>query len=275
MKQCSKCSETKDLSQFHKNITRKDGIQSFCSQCMNIYGAEHRKTPRGRAQLLIADARKADARKQKFEINISADWIEEKLKKGTCELTGLPFDFSPSKNTYLNKYAPSLDRIDSGRGYTKDNVRVVLCAVNIALGQYTDEEMLPILKAMITGIENAQKKSTTPVPTGSHIQGAVGAELGSVSTPWTWEDSDDANDYRGAVQGENSYRSAKEGSGDSMGHGGKEMESPATPKDSQDTGDTSSTVNSAREFFRLVHRKSRELDLATGTTRGSIPKPSD
>lgn len=270
MKQCSKCSETKDLSQFHKNITRKDGIQSFCSQCMNIYGAEHRKTPRGRAQLLIADARKADARKQKFEINISAEWIEKKLKKGTCELTGLPFDFTPSKNTHFNKYAPSLDRIDSAKGYTTDNVRVVLCAVNIALGQYTDEEMLPILKAMITGIENAQKKSITPVPTGSYIQGAVGAELGSVSTPWTWENSDDANDYRGATQGENSYRSAKEGSGNSMGHRGKEVGAPATPEDSQDTGHPSSTVNSAEEFFERVLSKSRELDLVVGATRGAI-----
>ena len=275
MKHCPKCKETKELSQFNKHSTHKDGVQSFCSQCMKIYGAEYRKTPHGRAQLLIADARKADARKQKFEINISADWIEEKLKKGTCELTGLPFDFYPSKNTYFNKYAPSLDRIDSGKGYTTDNVRVVLCAVNIALGQFTDEEMLPILKAMITGIENAQKKSIASVPTGSHIQGAVGAELGSVSTPWAWKDSDDLNDYRGATQGENSYRSAKEGSGNSMGHGGKKVGAPTTPEDSQDTGDTESTVNSAEEFFERVLSKSRELDLVVGAAGGSIPKPSD
>jgi len=211
VKQCAKCKETKDLSKFNKNTTKKDGLQSYCLSCMNIYQAESRKTPRGRAVCLIADARKADARKQKFEINISEDWVEEKLKKGTCELTGLPFDFSPSKNTHFNRYAPSLDRINSSKGYTKDNVRVVLSSVNIALGQYTDEDMLPILEAMITGIKNAQKKSTTPVPTETYIAGAVGAELGSISTPWTWEDSDDANDYRGATQGENSYRSAKEG----------------------------------------------------------------
>jgi hypothetical protein len=128
---------------------------------------------------------------------------------------------------------------------------------------------------MVTGIKNAKEKSVTPVPTETYIAGAVGAELGSISTPWTWEDGDDANDYRGAVQGENSYRSAKEGSGDSMGHGGKEMETPATPKDSQDPRDTSSTVNSAREFFERVRSQSRELDLATGTTQGSIPKPSN
>jgi hypothetical protein len=232
---------------------------------MKIYGAEYRKTPRGRAQLLIADARKADARKQKFEINISADWIEEKLNKGTCELTGLPFDFSPSKNTYFNKYAPSLDRIDSGKGYIKDNVRVVLCAVNIALGQFTDEEMLPILKAMITGIENAQKKSTAPVPTGTYIAGAVGAELGSVSTPWTWEDSDDANDYCGAVQGQDADHRAQASSGDSVGHGGQEMGTSQTLDNSQMYGDTSSALTSTLQFNRHINNQLRERSLADGT----------
>jgi len=60
-----------------------------------------------------------------------------------------------------------------------------------------------------------------------------------------------------------------------MGHGGQEMGTPKKFKDSQDTGDTGSTVNSVEEFFERVRSKSRELDLATGTTRGSIPKPSN
>jgi hypothetical protein len=53
------------------------------------------------------------------------------------------------------------------------------------------------------------------------------------------------------------------------------MGAPATPKDSKDTRDAESTVDSAREFFKRVRSQSRELDLATGTTRGSIPKLSD
>jgi hypothetical protein len=50
----------------------------------------------------------------------------------------------------------------------------------------------------------------------------------------------------------------------------KKWESPATPKDSQDTGEPSSTVNSAEEFFERVRSKSRELDLVTGATRDAI-----
>ena len=52
-----------------------------------------------------------------------------------------------------------------------------------------------------------------------------------------------------------------------MGHGDKEMGTPKTSKHSKDTRHPSSTVNSAKEFFERVRRKSRELDLATGTVR--------
>ena len=70
---------------------------------------------------------------------------------------------------------------------------------------------------------NAQQNTAAPVSEGSYIQGAVGAELGSVSTPWTWEDSNNPDDYSGATQGENAYHIAKEGSGDSLGRGMQEV----------------------------------------------------
>lgn len=33
MKKCSKCGESKDLSEFHKNIKKHDGYQSYCISC--------------------------------------------------------------------------------------------------------------------------------------------------------------------------------------------------------------------------------------------------
>lgn len=44
MKQCRKCGEEKDLSEFFKDRSRKDGLQSWCKACR----AAHCKTPRGR-----------------------------------------------------------------------------------------------------------------------------------------------------------------------------------------------------------------------------------
>jgi len=36
-KKCSKCGEWKDLSEFHKNKSYKDGIDCYCKKCRNLY----------------------------------------------------------------------------------------------------------------------------------------------------------------------------------------------------------------------------------------------
>ena len=182
-------------------------------------------TPRGRALYMLKNCKQSFERRNIF-FDLVLEDILPAVEAGHCELTGLPFDFKPSKEKSKNPYAPSVDRIDSDKGYTRDNVRVVLWAVNQALGECSDEESLPILKALVNALEkNVKKKPATPVSEGAYIQGAVGAELGSVSTPWTWEDYDHADDYSGATRGENAYHSAKEGSGDGMGGRDQEVES--------------------------------------------------
>lgn len=56
---------------------------------------------------------------------------------GKCEVTRIPFNY---QRTGQNRrpWAPSIDRIDSQRGYTPDNVRLVCFAVNIALSDMGD-----------------------------------------------------------------------------------------------------------------------------------------
>jgi len=110
-----------------------------------------------------------------------------------------------------------------------------------------------------------QEVEPTPVPAGSYIPGAVGNELGSVSTPWTWEDGDDAHHHCGADARKDANRSTQASSGDGMGHGDKEVGAPQAPTDSQDIGHAESTVGSVEEFFRRVHSESREPSLAPGT----------
>ena len=192
-------------------------------------------TFRGRAIQMLARSRNR-AKESNIPHSIVLEDILPGVEAGFCQLTKLPFDLKPVTKTSQNPYAPSIDRIDSLKGYTKDNIRIVLYSVNAALGQFGTAILLPILKAMITGIENAKQNTTTPVSEGAYIQGAVGAELGSVSTPWTWEDYDHADDYRGATRGENTYNSAKEGSGDSMGHGSEKVGSSQTFESVQDNG---------------------------------------
>jgi hypothetical protein len=65
------------------------------------------------------------------------DERELELKAGgMCQITGISFAPKPVDSYFRNPYAPSLDRIDSSKGYHKDNVRLVLCAVNTAMNEW-------------------------------------------------------------------------------------------------------------------------------------------
>lgn len=86
-----------------------------------------------RALCLIATARtRARKRGLDFDLHDHVAAIQAKIDRGVCEVTGEPFDLSPGRK--FN--SPSLDRIDPTRGYTIDNVRVVLNLVNAALGDW-------------------------------------------------------------------------------------------------------------------------------------------
>jgi hypothetical protein len=175
------------------------------------YSDDYKRTIAGRAVSLMGNARRR-CKAKGIELAITQAWVEEHLTRGTCEITGLHFCFEPTDGNATRRWdAPSLDRIDKDKPYTEDNTRVILWAVNCALSEYGTKIMLPILKAMVKGIESAKAQSVAPVSTGDHIPGAVGAELGSVSTPWTWEDDDHPDHHCGADARQDAYRSAKKG----------------------------------------------------------------
>ena len=101
-----------------------------------------------RASRLIVSARNR-AKKNNSLITITKDWVEEKLNNGICELSGIAFDFSITKEFHSNPYAPSLDRIDAkNKNYTPENTRVVVSVLNSALNEYGISIVLPAIRAM-------------------------------------------------------------------------------------------------------------------------------
>lgn len=173
---------------------------------------EYKRTTWGRAKVLLSNA-KSRCKKKNVELHLSVEWVEEHLKRGTCEITGLPFSFEPPPEGLTRRSdAPSLDRIDKHKHYTEDNTRVILWAVNCALAEYGTEIMLPILKATVKGIEDAQQKSATRVPTTDYREGEIYPELGSFSATGTWQDDDNAHHHCGADARKDADHSAKESS---------------------------------------------------------------
>lgn len=162
---CRICRVEKPLNEFlqyHKPL--RDGTPAKvrrlkCKTCYNLH-VKNRSIGRVKkdpvatyAQFLLHRARG----NQKGEIGCDLDqkWIEERLSPGTCEVTRLPFDFegtSKSAAYRTNAWAPSLDRIDSAKGYTKDNCQVVVWAYNRAKGDLNAPDFVKLIQALI-GLE--------------------------------------------------------------------------------------------------------------------------
>lgn len=47
LKKCSKCGRELPVSEFWKNASTKDGLQTYCKECGNVYARNRKKTPGG------------------------------------------------------------------------------------------------------------------------------------------------------------------------------------------------------------------------------------
>ena len=135
---------------YGKAVSKKTGFfyeRWGCGSYLKNYHKDYQKN--NPAKVLHINARHR-AIKNNAVCTITEAWVQEKIDKGFCELTGLPFDLSHCYESKNNPYAPSLDRIDSkNKNYTPDNVRVVLSFINIAINDLGLEKALPIFKALI------------------------------------------------------------------------------------------------------------------------------
>lgn len=86
---------------------------------------------------LYRDARKgAEKRGLSFDLT-RADFDElVRQAQGRCMVTGIPFDHAPYPGSKRRPFTPSLDRIDSSKGYAPANVRLVCLIVNFAMNQW-------------------------------------------------------------------------------------------------------------------------------------------
>ncbi|GEM_PF-2421366 len=99
------------------------------------------------ARHLLNTCRKS-AQSRGHECAITADDIEALLAPMTCSATGLPLTWEYAGPTRANPWAPSIDRIDCARGYVLGNVRVVCWAFNQMRGDFPDEVVFALAKAL-------------------------------------------------------------------------------------------------------------------------------
>lgn len=88
---------------------------------------------------------KLRAARKELEYDLTKAWIEQRLAAGVCELSGLPFTSRGEKGPR----APSIDRRDAARGYTQDNCRVIVWALNAAFNDWGQEATEEVWRAYL------------------------------------------------------------------------------------------------------------------------------
>lgn len=96
-------------------------------------------------------ALQARSKAKGYNYDLTPDYIQGLFDscQGVCAQTGIAFDMTlgTKGKGKRNPLRPSVDRIDSTRGYVKDNVRIVLSIVNTMKADWPDDIVDKVVKA--------------------------------------------------------------------------------------------------------------------------------
>lgn len=126
---------------------RKEAFAKWAEKNKDVRAAaEAKRRLERRASVLVATVRtRARNRGLDFDLDGHVSAIQERIDAGVCEITGYPFDLSPGRKFS----SPSIDRINPARGYTYDNIRIVLNLVNAAMGDWGEETLRQVMEAWL------------------------------------------------------------------------------------------------------------------------------
>lgn len=135
MKTCKHCNRSQKASEYRKIGNRSRVVCRACERMKRRNGSRAKyNTPFGRVLQLCNVASQRGQRKAGTISRERIMQLAETVEFGTCPLLGVKFDmFSGSP------FAPSLDRIDSRKPYSDENVRIVTTWANKARGELSDD----------------------------------------------------------------------------------------------------------------------------------------
>lgn len=129
-------------------------------------GAELRRHSIGLALQEAVRTAKIRARKRRVPFDIDLEWAisQAELQELKCCLTSIPFYSESAALSYRNPFAPSLDRIDAKGGYTRDNVRIVVFAINVMMMDWGHETFETVMSCY--RFTKNKKRISIPAPNG-------------------------------------------------------------------------------------------------------------
>jgi len=129
---CTTCEVVKPFAAFHKHNKCKGGYNSVCKACRVPKSQTHYKSTAKELRLLNAAKSRAKTKGRDFSIE-----LEDIRIPAVCPVLGIEMT------------SPSVDRIDSSKGYVKGNVRVISKRANQLKNNATVKEMELVLADLI------------------------------------------------------------------------------------------------------------------------------
>lgn len=165
---CTKCNIGKPYSQFGKQKNGKYGLRSACKDCTRKQNIVYVNNHRG--NIVNYDKKfyfsykgfiwkmpystKSRAKKRSLVFEIDKEWLEGRIGKMKCEVTGFKLEIMSGKKCKVSPTQPSLDRIDPSIGYTKENTRVVCWWYNVMKHDWSDKEVVHFVKEYYNKLTN-------------------------------------------------------------------------------------------------------------------------
>lgn len=151
----------KSRESFARKVQKEPDLHKRRYQKYRDYHLNHSKerarTINGRLNMIFTQVR-SRAENRNLAFDLDCDFVKDLFvqQEGKCPLSGIEFSFEND-----TPFSPSLDRINSGGGYTKDNVRWVCRIVNYGLNKFGDKIFLQMCEAVVKQQKEKDKSNVS------------------------------------------------------------------------------------------------------------------
>lgn len=137
-KRCRDCKKLQPLGSFHKMKQCVLGVSNICKDCRKIQSAKHWLGKDYKKKMYDRAKTRSTAQGREFTITMDDFSIPDQ-----CPVFQRPFEYEPK-----SPWVPSIDRIDSSKGYVPGNVQVVSWRANWIKNDMTLEEVEALARFM-------------------------------------------------------------------------------------------------------------------------------
>lgn len=145
--------------------------QSWCKQCTKkqatdtqrkMYQSDNYEANLKATFYKLITSVRGNGKTRKLDCELDIKFLSNLYakQKGACFYTGVPMYIRTKNYVRRHPLLISVDRVNSAKGYTKDNVVLCCYAVNLIKGVHSPESTYEVLSILA---ENIQKRNTVQV----------------------------------------------------------------------------------------------------------------